>query len=158
MNKYRLVLIICSTIVSLDQLSKYLVRQEIPLYSKIDIFPFLDFSHIRNTGVAFGMLQDLPQGLKLPFFIVVFAAAVIVIFTILKNLKEDDKKLITGLSLIMAGAIGNSIDRFRLGYVTDFIDFYWQNHHWPPFNIADSSITIGAIMVILAGFFSRDKN
>ena len=157
MNKYRLVFIICSIIVVLDQISKYLVRQWIPLYSNMDILPFLDFSHIRNTGVAFGMLQNLPQGLKLPFFIVVFAAAVIVIFTIIKNLKEEDNKLITGLSLIMAGAIGNSIDRFRLGYVTDFIDFYWQSHHWPPFNIADSSITIGAIIVVLTGFFSRDK-
>ena len=158
MNKYTRLTFICFIIVFLDQISKYLVRLEIPLYSNLNILPFLDFTHIRNTGVAFGMLQNLPQGFKLPFFILVFVLAVLVIFSIIKNLDEKDKFLITGLSMIMAGAIGNSIDRFRLGYVTDFIDFYWSTHHWPPFNIADSSITIGATIVVLTGLFIRSKN
>ncbi|MGI9553432.1 MAG: signal peptidase II, partial [Thermodesulfobacteriota bacterium] len=128
MNKYLLTFLICITIVILDQLSKYLVTIYIPLYSSIDILPVLDFTHIRNTGVAFGMLQNLPASLKLPFFIVVFLVAVVVVISIIRNTDSSHKSMIIGLSLILAGAIGNSIDRFRLGYVTDFIDFHWFNN------------------------------
>ena len=162
MNKYLLTFLICITVIILDQLSKYLVTVYIPLYSSIDILPVLDFTHIRNTGVAFGMLQNLPSGFKLPFFIVVFLVAVVVVISIIKNTESSNKSMIVGLALILAGAIGNSLDRFRLGYVTDFIDFHWFNNpslHWPPFNISDSAITIGAILVVVTGiFFNRAKD
>ena len=162
MNKYLLTFIICIIVVILDQISKYLVTVYIPLYSSIDILPVLDFTHIRNTGVAFGMLQNLPSNLKLPFFIVVFVVAVVVIISIIRNTESKNKAMLIGLSLILAGAIGNSLDRFRLGYVTDFIDFHWFNNpslHWPPFNISDSAITIGAILIVVTGiFFSRTKD
>lgn len=161
MNKKKLVLLVCSLVVILDQLSKYLVRADLPLYSKISIFPFLNFTHIRNTGVAFGMLQNLPETIKIPFFIAVFALAIFVIVLILKKTDEKDKLVICCLALILGGAIGNSIDRIRLGYVTDFIDFHWFGnpaYHWPPFNIADSSITVGAVLLIFLGiFYSRGK-
>lgn len=162
MNKYLLTVLICLTIIILDQLSKYLVTVYIPLYSSIDILPILDFTHIRNTGVAFGMLQNLPPGFKLPFFIAVFLVAVIVVISIIRSTDSNNKAMIVGLSLILAGAIGNSVDRFRLGYVTDFIDFHWFNNpslHWPPFNISDSAITIGATLIIITGlFFNKGKS
>jgi len=162
MNKYILTFLICLIIIVLDQLSKYLVTIYIPLYSSIDILPVLDFTHIRNTGVAFGMLQNLPTNLKYPFFIAVFIIAVVVVISIIKNTDQSNKSMIVGLALILAGAIGNSLDRFRLGYVTDFIDFHWFNNpslHWPPFNISDSAITIGAILIIVTGiFFNKAKS
>ena len=162
MNKYTLTLLICLAVVVLDQVTKYLVTVYIPLYSSIDIFPLLDLTNIRNTGVAFGMLQNIPTSFKLPFFILVFLIALIVIVTIIKNTEENNKSMIVGLALILGGAVGNSIDRFRLGYVTDFIDFHWFDNpslHWPPFNIADSAITIGAVLIIITGiFFSRTKD
>ena len=156
MNKYQLTSLICIIVLLLDQITKYFVTVYIPLYSSIDILPVLDFTHIRNTGVAFGMLQGLPSNLKLPFFIVVFVVAVVVVISIIRNTDSNNKTMIIGLALILAGAIGNSLDRFRLGYVTDFIDFHWFNNpslHWPPFNISDSAITIGAILIVITGFF-----
>lgn len=159
MNKYTVTLIIMVVAVALDQLTKYMVRMDIPLYSSIDVTSFFNLTHLRNSGVAFGMLQDLPQQFKLPFYIAVFAIALGVIITIIRNTEEKNRSMIIGLSLILSGAIGNSIDRFRLGYVTDFLNFHWFNNpslNWPPFNIADSCITIGAILVIATGLFKKD--
>ncbi len=104
------------------------------------------------------MLQNLPQQFKLPFYILVFAIALTVLSIIIKNTEEKNRSMIIGLSLILSGAIGNSIDRFRLGYVTDFLNFHWFNNpalNWPPFNIADSCITVGAILVIATGLFRK---
>ena len=158
MNKYLLTFLICIIVVILDQLSKYLITVYIPLYHSFDVLPVLNFTHIRNSGVAFGMLQNLPSSFKLPFFIAVFVVAVTVIVSIIKNTNSNNKTMIAGLSLILAGAIGNSFDRFRQGYVTDFIDFHWFNNsslHWPPFNISDSAITVGAIMIVVVGIFLK---
>ena len=159
MNKYTLTAIIVVISVFLDQLTKYLVRLDIPLYSTIEVFPFFNLTHLRNSGVAFGMLQDMPQHFRLPFYIAVFAIALTVLAVIIRNTEEKHRSMIVGLSLILSGAIGNSIDRFRLGYVTDFLNFHWFNNpslNWPPFNIADSCITVGAILVIATGLFKKD--
>ncbi len=158
MNKYILTTIITLSAIILDQLTKYLVRVDIPLYSSVDVLPFFNLTHLRNTGVAFGMLQNLPQYFKYPFYIIVFVIALVVLISIIKNTQEKNRSMIVGLSLILAGAIGNSIDRFRLGYVTDFLNFHWFNDpslNWPPFNIADSCITIGAILVVVTGLFKK---
>ncbi len=161
MNKYFLSSLVAATVVTADQLSKYLIRTTLPLFSHREILPFLDFTHIRNPGVAFGMLKDLPESVRMPFFLFVLIAAVFVIFYIIKNTARDEKTVILSLSLILGGAIGNSIDRFRLGYVTDFIDLHWfgnPDYHWPPFNVSDSCITIGAILIfIFSIFYNRGK-
>ncbi len=158
MNKYTITTIIVVVSVVLDQVTKYLVRMDIPLYSSIEVLPFFNLTHLRNSGVAFGMLQNLPQAFKLPFYIAVFAIALTVIITIIKNTEEKNRSMIIGLALILSGAIGNSIDRFRLGYVTDFLNLHWFNNpslNWPPFNISDSCITVGAILVIAMGLFKK---
>ncbi len=158
MNKYTITTIIVVVSVVLDQVTKYLVRMDIPLYSSIEVFPFFNLTHLRNSGVAFGMLQNIPQAFKLPFYIAVFAIALTVLIAIIKNTEEKNRSMIIGLALILSGAIGNSIDRFRLGYVTDFLNLHWFNNpslNWPPFNIADSCITVGAILVIAMGLFKK---
>lgn len=160
MKKYLSVILITSTVVILDQITKWIVVMKIPLYSKIEVFPILDFTHIRNTGVAFGMLRDLPDNIRYPFFALVLILAIVAVFIFLRKLGEDEKLIKYCLGLILGGALGNSIDRFRLGYVTDFINFHWVGNsslNWPPFNIADSAITVGAILIFTFGIIITKK-
>lgn len=158
MRKYITAIIITAIVVAADQLSKWLVVRNIPLYGRVEFLPFLDLTHIRNTGAAFGIFQDMPEGLRIPLFVLVLIIAVIVIFYFLSKTQSGDRLLVVSLSLILGGAIGNSIDRFKLRYVTDFIDFHWFGNpslHWPPFNLADSAITIGVILIMLDTFILK---
>ncbi len=91
-------------------------------------------------------------------FVLVLIAAVVVIVYLLSKTGNNDRLLVVSLSLILGGAIGNSIDRFRLRYVTDFIDFHWCGNpslHWPPFNLSDSAITIGVILILFDTFILK---
>jgi len=136
--------------------TKYLIVDQIPLYSRVSLLPFLDLTHIRNPGVAFGFLSNLPESFRFYFFMLVFMLAIALITVFIRNTPFKEKLMLVSLSLILSGAIGNSIDRLRQGYVTDFIDFHWFGDpklHWPPFNIADSCITIGVILLIVHTLF-----
>jgi len=161
MKKIGFITVICSFFVLLDQITKYLIIKNVPLYGKISLLPFLDIVHIRNTGVAFGFLSNLPESFRLYFFVLVFLLALVLISIFLYNTPYKEKLMMISLSLILSGAVGNSIDRLRLEYVTDFIDFHWfgdPNLHWPPFNAADSCITIGVILLIIQSLLiSREK-
>jgi signal peptidase II len=158
MRKYRIAALVSLFVIALDQLTKWLIRANLVLFERVPLLPFLDITHIRNRGAAFGILNDLPEGVRIPLFALVLVLAIFVISMFLKKAESGDRILIFSLSLIMGGAIGNSIDRFRLGYVTDFIDFHWfgdPNYHWPPFNVADSAITIGVILILFDAFFLK---
>jgi signal peptidase II len=158
MRKYRIAAIITVLVVVIDQISKWLVVKNVPLYGKINLLPFLDVTHIRNPGAAFGIFRELPESLRLPMFVLVLIAAVVVIVYFLSKTGNNDRLLVVSLSLILGGAIGNSIDRFRLRYVTDFIDFHWFGNpalHWPPFNLSDSAITIGVILILFDTFILK---
>ena len=160
MKKIGFVSVICTFFVILDQISKYLIVKEIPLYGKIHFLPFLDIVHIRNPGVAFGFLSNLPEGFRQYFFILVFLVALVLISIFIYNTPFAEKMMMVSLSLILSGAIGNSIDRLRQGYVTDFIDFHWFGDpklHWPPFNVADSCITVGVTILIIYSLFIAKK-
>jgi len=158
MNKYKMAVCVSLFVIVSDQVTKWLIRANTALFERMPLLPFLDITHIRNRGAAFGILNDLPEGIRMPLFALVLVLAIIVISIFLKKAESRDRILIFSLSLIMGGAIGNSIDRFRLGYVTDFIDFHWfgdPNYHWPPFNVADSAITIGVILILFDAFFLK---
>jgi signal peptidase II len=158
MERYRTAAIITALVVVIDQVSKWFVVENVPLYGKINLLPFLDVTHIRNPGAAFGIFRELPESLRLPLFIVVLIAAVVVIVYFLSKTGKNDRLLVYSLSLILGGAIGNSVDRFRLRYVTDFIDFHWFGDpalHWPPFNLSDSAITIGVILILFDTFILK---
>jgi len=158
MRKYRTLLFVSAIVVILDQLSKWLVVKYIPLYYKVPFLPFLDITHIRNEGAAFGIFRDLPETFRLGLFVVVLVTAVVVIFYFVKKTGPHDNLLRFALGLILGGAVGNSIDRFSLRYVTDFIGFHWFGDfalYWPPFNIADSAITIGVILILFDTFISK---
>ena len=158
MNKLRIPIIVAAIVVLLDQISKWLVVKYLPLYDTVRLLPFLDVTHVRNPGAAFGIFRDLPENARLILFAVVLITAVLVILYFLNKTGSQDKLLRFSLGLILGGAIGNSIDRFRLRYVTDFIDFHWFGDpalHWPPFNIADSAITIGVILILFDTFITK---
>jgi|TARA_Y100000780_G_C13506009_1_gene348023 signal peptidase II len=132
-------------ILLIDQISKILIHAKINLYESIQIIPhLLDFTYIRNEGIAFGINF---AGSKV-IFIVFPILITFYLFSLLKD-KEFDKPFYQiSLLLIIGGAIGNIIDRIFRGYVIDFIDFHINNVHWYVFNLADSSVTIGLLFLL----------
>lgn len=143
-------------VILLDQISKLAVLHGLRVHETVPIIEgFFNLVHVRNRGMAFGILNrpDIDFG----FYILVAAslgAIVLLSFWLLK-LKEKDNFTILALSLILGGAIGNLIDRVRFREVVDFLDFYLGRYHWPAFNVADSAITIGTFLVAITLFFKR---
>jgi signal peptidase II len=138
------------TIVAVDQLSKFLVRSTIPLYAKRVIIPsLLDFTHVQNTGAAFGLLNAADFPFKTAIMIAIATLALVAISIYARQLGAHEKLSRYGLALILGGAFGNLIDRALAGYVVDFVDVYWGEAHFWAFNVADAAITIGAILVLL---------
>lgn len=130
----------------LDQATKQLALAQLTLHEPVAILPFLDITLVYNKGAAFGFLSSA-SGWQNVFFIVVALIACGVILYLLRQTRE--RLFAVALMLVLGGAIGNLVDRILYGYVVDFIDVYYQNWHWPAFNIADSAITIGAILIAL---------
>ena len=143
-SKYRLMVLISSAVLVLDQITKFWVHQTMALYQSIEIVPhFVSLTYLRNTGAAFGLLAGGRSPLRTIFFILVSALAIGCIFYLFKTLRPQQKTMAVSLSLVLGGAIGNLVDRIYMGEVIDFIDLHWYQLHWPAFNVADSAITIG---------------
>ena len=143
-------IIAIGTIVAIDQLTKFIVRSTIPLYAKRVIIPeLLDFTHVQNTGAAFGVLNAADFPYKSALMIGIATLALVAISLYARQLGSDEKLSRYGLALILGGAFGNLIDRAVAGYVVDFVDVYWGEAHFWAFNVADAAITIGAILVLL---------
>jgi signal peptidase II len=137
-------------IIVLDQLTKFIVRSTIPLYAKRSIIPnVLDFTHVQNTGAAFGVLNAADFPFKSIVMIVVAALALVAISLYARQLGHEERLSRYGLAFILGGALGNLIDRAIWGYVVDFVDVYWGTAHFWAFNVADAAITAGAILVLL---------
>ncbi len=145
--KSKLVFALLVFIVLLDQFSKLIVDRTMPLNHSIPVIENLfSLTYIRNTGAAFGILAGSAAGFRLPFLIFFSLLAIAFIGMMLRRLPESEKGLITALTFILGGAIGNLVDRVVYGEVIDFLDFYWSRFHWPAFNFADSFITVGVMM------------
>jgi signal peptidase II len=138
-------------LVSVDQLTKEIVRRTLPLHGEpVQIIPgLLDLTHVQNTGAAFGLLNSADFPYKPAVMIGIAALALIAIATYAAQLGFHERLARTGLSLILGGAFGNLIDRAFFGHVVDFVDVYWGTSHFWAFNVADAAITIGAILVLL---------
>ncbi|MFQ5936852.1 MAG: signal peptidase II [Acidiferrobacterales bacterium] len=139
--------LIAVVIVILDQLSK-LAAVKYLLRGSVEVAPFLNLVLVFNSGAAFGFLSGASGWQNLLFVGIAIVVAFVIIMMV-KRLGANDVQVLTGLMLILGGAVGNLIDRLRNGYVVDFIDFHFQDWHWPAFNVADSAITIGAILLVL---------
>ena len=132
-------------IVILDQLSKFIVHSTMNLYDSFQVIPYLlNFTYIRNEGIAFGIYFEGAETI----FIILPILITIYLFYLLKSEEFQDKFSQIALFLIIAGAVGNIVDRIFRGYVVDFIDFHLNGMHWYVFNIADSSVTIGLIFLL----------
>jgi signal peptidase II len=146
-------------VIILDQASKFIVAGSIKYYESIPVIDgFLNLVHVRNRGMAFGLMNRPDAQFAFYFLIAATIAAVILLVFWFNRLKGREWKLILGLSLIVGGAVGNLIDRVRLKEVIDFLDFFIGKYHWPAFNLADSSITVGALWVAINIFFFSSSN
>ncbi len=154
--KYRILAIVTFVTVILDQATKLYIARTLPLHAMISIIEnFFTITYLRNRGAAFGMLATSPW--RLPFFILVSTVAVVVIFMIIRKLRDDQKLSALSLSLILAGAVGNLIDRISYGEVIDFIFVHWYDHYWPAFNVADSAICVGVFLLALEMFREEQR-
>lgn len=131
----------------LDQATKWAVVRTMPLNSIAEVAPFFSFMHVRNTGAAFGIYQDGNA-----FFIVTTLAVLTVLSVLHKKLVDGLWMNFWGVALLWGGALGNLTDRLRLGAVTDFLDVFVGQWHWPAFNVADAAICTGVGLLILSGF------
>jgi signal peptidase II len=146
----RLEIVVPIVIVVLDQLTKALVRSTVPLHASVTVIPgFMDFTHVRNTGAAFGLLNAADFPFKTVLIGVIAVAALVGVGMYAASLARHEIMARVGLALIIGGAAGNLIDRVIIGSVVDFVDVYWQAHHFWAFNVADSAITVGAAIMIL---------
>lgn len=121
------------------------------LYQSIPVIDgFFSITYLRNPGAAFSFLAN--ANWRLPFFIAITLLACVIILVTLQRLKPEQRLTYSALAMIFAGAIGNLIDRIRLGEVIDFLDVFIKQHHWPAFNLADSLICIGVALMALQLF------
>ena len=131
-----------------DQLTKVYIDRSMRLFDSIPVVEnFFHITYVRNKGAAFSFLSKASW--RLPFFITVSIVAAGVILIAFNRLRDDQKLAHTSLAMIFSGAVGNLIDRIRLGEVIDFLDAHWYRHHWPAFNIADSLICVGVFLLAL---------
>ncbi len=141
-------LLLSGTVIILDQWTKHLAFVHLLPYDSVPVLPMLNWTLAFNTGAAFSFLNDAGGWQKV--FFTVFSLTISFILLIwLFRLPKEKKSTACALSLILGGALGNVIDRFHYGYVIDFIDVYYKHFHWPAFNIADSAIFIGAVLLII---------
>ncbi len=133
----------------LDQGTKLLVDHTIPLHHSIPVVEgWVDLIHVRNTGAAFGLLAGHRRALG-SFVLIAFSLVAIgFLIHLLRRLSQKDTGLILSLTFILGGALGNLVDRVFHGEVIDFLDVHWNAYHWPAFNVADSFITVGAVLCL----------
>ena len=157
MRKYGSFTIIVLLIVLTDQATKYCVDTSMALHQSVPVLEgFFSLTYVRNPGAAFGFLADTSPIFRYFFFIIVNLVAMGLILAYIRKAPAEESGMIKALSLIMAGAAGNLIDRIRFGEVIDFLDVYIGSFHWPAFNVADSAISIGACLLIIQ-LFKKDK-
>ncbi|MCK5829216.1 MAG: signal peptidase II [Methylococcales bacterium] len=135
----------------LDQWSKIAIDSSMKLYESIAIIPFFNLTYVHNLGAAFSFLSDA-GGWQRWFFAIMASIISVILAVWLYRLKKHETLLAVALALVLGGAIGNLIDRLAYGYVIDFLDVYYQDWHWPAFNIADSAISIGVFLMLLENF------
>lgn len=153
--KYKILLILFPCLLLLDQATKAYVARTMELYHSIPVVEnFFNFTYLRNKGAAFSIFAN--SSFRLPFLITVSVIAVIWIIFYFRKIRPDEKITAFGLTFILAGAVGNLMDRVRHGEVVDFLDAHWYGYHWPAFNLADSAICAG-VFILAIGMFIEER-
>lgn len=155
-GKYKIFAFITISGIIADQVTKIYIDKSMKLFDSIAVIPNLfSITYLRNKGAAFSFLSNASW--RLPFFIGISMVALIAIILFYRKIEESQKLPQIGLSMIFSGAIGNLIDRVRMGEVIDFLDVYWKSHHWPAFNVADSLICVGVGFMLLDTLFEGKR-
>ena len=154
---FALWLFVASLVIFVDQLTKWMIVQWVPLYDKIPMNSFINITHQRNTGAAFSFLADASGWQRYFFVVLATAVSVYIIYWLWNIRREGQIVLAAGLALVLGGALGNAIDRLRLGSVVDFIQVIIAGWPFPSFNVADSAITVGAGLLIIDALFLSAK-
>ncbi len=145
-----------AAVVTFDQLTKLWILNSFSLYESLEIIPgFFSLTYLTNKGAAFGFLAGQAGVWRHYLFLILGAVALVVIVISWFKLRQSHQLYSISLALIGGGALGNLIDRIRLGSVVDFLDVYIGRHHWPAFNIADSAITVGVVFFIIANILEE---
>ena len=151
MNNYRIFALTAGISLLLDQISKIYIDTTFELYQSLTVLEnFFHITYLRNPGAAFGILSD--SAIRVPFFVSVSLLASLGIIWYLRKIDSNDRWQHFALGLIFSGAVGNLIDRVRLGEVIDFLDVHWYQYHWPAFNVADSAICVGVTIMLLCSW------
>jgi signal peptidase II len=146
----RLELVVVASVALLDQATKLLVVSDLGLHQTVEIIPgVLNLTHVRNSGVAFGILNATSFAFKPALMAALAMAALLGVAFYSTQLSLEQRWARAGLALILGGAAGNLVDRARQGYVVDFVDAYWGSWHFWAFNVADAAITVGVGMLVL---------
>lgn len=158
MRKYVFVLSVAAIVLVLDQATKWYIRQTVGLYQSIVVIDSVfHITHVRNAGGAFGLLAGAAHAWRLPFFVLVSLVAIAALLLFVRRIDAGQHWLLFALGTILGGALGNFVDRMASGEVTDFLDFHWHGYHWPAFNVADSGITTGIVILIFYSLLTRDE-
>ena len=156
MRKYHI--LIAAAVVLIDRITKWVIAQKITLHDSVDIIPgIFRLTHVQNQGAAFGLFADSPSEWKVAMLILFSIAALGVVSALLWRNGNAMNATAIALSLVMGGAVGNLWDRVAAGRVIDFLDFYLGSHHWPAFNIADSAIVVGALLLLSEIFLAPQE-
>ena len=143
-------------VILLDQGTKQLVEHSLALYESVPVVPFFNIVLVYNEGAAFSFLSD-PGGWQRWLFAGLAVVVTLVLIAWISRLGRDDRWLAIALSLVVGGAVGNLIDRVLYGHVIDFLDFYYGQWHWPAFNVADSAIFVGVVLMLIDAMFAKEK-
>lgn len=151
MGRWKIFGVIVALGLIVDQATKLYIHATMKLYQSVPVVNGLfNITYLRNRGAAFSFLSDASW--RLPFFIVVTLVACCVIVAVMVKLRQDQTLAQVALAMIFSGAVGNLIDRVRIGEVIDFLDVYWKSYHWPAFNVADSLICVGVGLMVIDMF------
>ena len=157
MRKY--FFLIAGAVVLLDRLAKRAVASNIPLRDSVTVIPgFFHLTHVQNTGAAFGLFAESTAQWKIGALVSFSVIALLIVCGLLWKNSHALSTTTIGLSLILGGATGNLWDRMTSGHVVDFLDFNVGSYHWPAFNVADSAIVIGAILLVSEIIFAKSGN
>jgi signal peptidase II len=146
---WKLTLVIVA-IILIDQFTKVYIQSQMYVGESHSVISgFFSITYVRNPGAAFGLLAQAPDMIRKPLFLLLPVLASFWLMYLIWTTRKQSLLMSTTYSLILAGAIGNLIDRFYLGYVVDFLDFYLGQSHFPAFNVADSSISVGGALLVV---------
>lgn len=148
---------VSALVIALDQATKWWIVATFAEYEVRVVWPVFNLTLVYNTGAAFSFLADA-GGWQRGFFITVAVVVTLVMLVWLTRLRADERLTGWGLAFVMGGAVGNLIDRVRIGKVVDFLQWHWEQWYWPSFNLADSAITLGVILLLLDGLLLARKD